>query len=125
VILLLGAEVNAHFFEKVQPLPNDLVTFVSTMGGKLNRDIPTSESSTHTNTVPTDRADKAHVKDDAQKEHLQQEIASAAMTKSDQAQKKEKKRQQGSGALTTTLSVVAGTALAFVFQVLRLRQRGK
>jgi len=125
VILLLGAEVNAHFFEKVQPLTNDLVTFISTMSGKLNRDMPTSESSTHTNTAPTDLADKAHVRDDAQKEHLQQEIVPAAMTKSDQTKKKEKKRQQGSGALTTALSVVAGTALAFVFQMLRLRQRGK
>src|SRR6266516_2624903 len=125
VILLLGAEVNAHFFEKVQPLTNDLVTFISTMSGKLNRDMPTSESSTHTNTAPTDRADKAHVRDDAQKEHLQQEIVPADMTKSDQTKKKEKKRQQGLGALTTALSVVAGTALAFVFQMLRLRQRGK
>src|SRR6266487_1507990 len=125
VILLLGAEVNAFFFEKVQPLTNDLVTFISTMSGKLNRDMPTSESSTHTNTAPTDLADKAHVRDDAQKEHLQQEIVPAAMTKSDQTKKKEKKRQQGSGALTTALSVVAGTALAFVFQMLRLRQRGK
>ena len=31
VILMLGAEVNAYFLEKVQPLPNDLATFVSTM----------------------------------------------------------------------------------------------
>ncbi|MDQ2886834.1 MAG: YihY/virulence factor BrkB family protein, partial [Chloroflexota bacterium] len=53
VILLLGAEVNAYIFEKVQPLPNDLVTFVSTMGGKLNRDIPSSEAPSHTNTAPT------------------------------------------------------------------------
>ncbi len=137
VILLLGAEVNAYIFEKVQPLPNDLVTFVSTMGGKLNRDIPSSESSTHTNTAPTDKADKTHVRGDLQQEvdvqkknqQVQQQIAAAASTKNkqndNQTKKAEKEKKQGPGALTTTLSVVAGTALAFVFQVLRLRQQGK
>jgi YihY family inner membrane protein len=139
VILLLGAEVNAYIFEKVQPLPNDLVTFVSTMGGKLNRDIPSSEAPSHTNTAPTDKADKTHVRNDLQQEvdvqkknqQVQQQIASAANTKNNQKgnqtkkAEKEKKQQQGSSTLTTTLSVVAGTALAFVFQVLRMRQRGK
>ncbi|SRR6266487_1511369 len=135
VILLLGAEVNAFFFEKVQPLPNDMPTFVSTMAGKLNRDIPASESRAHTNTKPTDRADKSHVADEIQQEETYQEknrqighqIASAARG-SDQALKaaKEKKKQaQGPGKLTTTLSAIAGTVLAFIFQILRLRQRGK
>lgn len=136
VILLLGAEVNAYIFEKVQPLPNDLVTFVSTMGGKLNRDIPSSEAPSHTNTAPTEKADKAHVRDDLQQEvdvqkknqQVQQQIATSARAKSDQKKNqtkkaKKEKKQQGSSTLTTTLSVVAGTALAFVFQV--LRQRGK
>ncbi len=138
VILLLGAEVNAYIYEKVQPLPNDLVTFVSTMGGKLNRDIPSSESPAHTNIAPTEKADKAHVRDDLQEEEdiqkknqqVQQQIASAASTKNsqkgNQTKKAEKeKKQQGPGTLITALSVVAGTALAFVFQVLQLRQRGK
>ena len=61
VILLLGGEVNAYFSEKVQPLPNDLVTFVSTMGGKLNRYIPTPESDPHVDAHPTASADKAHI----------------------------------------------------------------
>jgi YihY family inner membrane protein len=72
VILLLGGEVNAFFSEKVQPLPNDLVTFVSTMGGKLNHDIPTTEADPHVDTRPTDLADKAHFPDHTFNAHTQQ-----------------------------------------------------
>lgn len=61
MLLLLGAEVNASFFEGVRPIPNDLVTFLSTMAGKLNKDFPAAEASVHVDTKPTDRADKAHV----------------------------------------------------------------
>jgi YihY family inner membrane protein len=135
VILLLGAEVNAYFSEKVQPLPNDLVTFVSTMGGKLNRDIPEAESDTHVNTHPTDSADKAHVSDELQHEEkvqtrnkqLQHQIASAAQSNEEarDATKEHKKQAQGSGKLTVILSAVAGTALAFLFQILKLRHHGK
>lgn len=61
MLLLLGAEVNASFFEGVRPIPNDLVTFLSTMAGKLNKDFPAAEASVHVDTKPTDRADEAHV----------------------------------------------------------------
>ncbi len=135
VILLLGAEVNAFFSEKVQPLPNDLVTFVSTMGGKLNRDIPQAESDAHVNTRPTDSADKAHVSDELQHEekvqtrnkHVQHQIASAARSNDEarDAAKERKKQAQGSGKLTAILSAVAGTALAFLFQILQVRHHGK
>ncbi|HEY5004467.1 MAG TPA: YihY/virulence factor BrkB family protein [Ktedonobacteraceae bacterium] len=135
VILLLGAEVNAFFSEKVQPLPNDLVTFVSTMGGKLNRDIPEAESDTHVNTHPTDSADKAHVSDELHHEdtiqtrnkHIQHQIASAAQSNDEarDAAKERKKQAQGPGKLIAILSAVAGTALAFLFQVLQLRHHGK
>jgi YihY family inner membrane protein len=43
LILIFGAEINAFFFEKVQPLPHDLATFVSTMAEKLYQDIPNTE----------------------------------------------------------------------------------
>jgi YihY family inner membrane protein len=135
VILLLGAEVNAYFSEHVQPLPNDLVTFVSTMGGKLNRDIPAAESDTHTDTRPTDSADKSHVSDALQHEekvqkrnkHLQLQIASAAQSNDEarDATKKQKKQVQGYGKQTAVLSAVAGTALAFLFQILQVRHHGK
>lgn len=60
VLLFLGAEINAFFVERVRPLPNDLATFVSTMGGKLNEDIPSDEGKAHVDTKPTDQADKEH-----------------------------------------------------------------
>ncbi len=60
IILLLGAEVNAFFFEGVRPIPNDLVTFLSTMAGRLNKDLPEAEPA-HVDTKPTDKADATHV----------------------------------------------------------------
>ena len=60
VILLLGAEINAFFAEGVRPIPNDLATFVSTMAGKLNEDIPSDEAQEHVDTKPTEAADKEH-----------------------------------------------------------------
>jgi YihY family inner membrane protein len=135
VILLSGAEVNAYFSENVRPLPNDLVTFVSTMGGKLNRDIPAAESKAHINTRPTDAADKTHISDELQheekvqirNEQLQHQIASAAHGNNEarDAAKARKKQAQNSGKLITVLSAVAGTALAFLFQILQLRKNGK
>ncbi len=63
VILLIGGEINAFFAEGVRPIPNDLATFVSTMAGKLNEDIPADEGEAHVNTKPTDVADKEHAVD--------------------------------------------------------------
>jgi YihY family inner membrane protein len=63
VILLLGAEINAFFAEGVRPIPNDLATFVSTMAGKLNEDVPADEAQEHVDTKPTESADKEHAVD--------------------------------------------------------------
>jgi hypothetical protein len=41
-------------------MPNDLATFVSTMAGKLNEDIPSDEGGSHVDTRPTEHADKEH-----------------------------------------------------------------
>jgi len=61
VILFLGAEINASFLEGVRPIPNDLATFVSTMAGKLNEDIPADEGQAHVDATPTDQAHEEHV----------------------------------------------------------------
>ncbi len=63
IILLIGAEINAFFFEGVRPIPNDIVTFVSTMAGKLNKDMSPTESSAHVDTKPTEDADQIHVEE--------------------------------------------------------------
>ena len=56
VILLLGGEINAFFSEKVQPLPNDIITFVTTMAGRVNQDRPDVESPSHMDARPTNSA---------------------------------------------------------------------
>lgn len=61
MILLVGAEINAFFFDGVRPIPNDLVTFVSTMAGKLNKDLSPVESLAHVDTYPTEQADQSHI----------------------------------------------------------------
>ena len=60
VILLLGAEINAFFLEGVRPIPDDLATFVSTMAGKLNEDIPEAEGEAHVDAGATDQAHQEH-----------------------------------------------------------------
>ena len=63
IIILIGAEINAFFFEKVLPIPNDIVTFVSTMAGKLNKDMSPVESPSHVDTKPTEQADQIHIEE--------------------------------------------------------------
>ncbi|HZU03465.1 MAG TPA: YihY/virulence factor BrkB family protein, partial [Ktedonobacteraceae bacterium] len=129
VILLIGAEVNAFFAERVRPIPNDLVTFVSTMAGRLNRDFPTAESASHQNPKPTVRADDAHIADTLKQERQvqeknaqkQQRIAVSNLSR-DQARQKAP-RTQSPSKLTTALEVIAGSALAMIIALLRLRQK--
>ena len=73
LILMLGAEVNAYFFESVQPLPNNLATFVGTMGARLNDDLPDEESPHHIDPKSTENADDRHIaKSQAEEEENQQ-----------------------------------------------------
>lgn len=132
VILMLGAEVNAFFLEGVHPLPNDLATFVSTMGGKLNRDIPETESSAHVTTKPTDLADRAHVaavrqqeeqisrENQTKQQHIAPHDSSKIATKEHQTRKTKKVRPSK---LWTTIEVISGSLLAFLIEWLRLRRR--
>ena len=63
IIILIGAEINAFFSEGVLPIPNDIVTFVSTMAGKLNKDMSPVESESHVDTKPTEKADEKHIEE--------------------------------------------------------------
>jgi len=131
VILILGAEVNAFFFEHIRPLPNDLATFVSTMAGKLNRDKPEAESESHIDTGPTDRADTSHVVEEQHKEEeikqsnqqKQYNLASRLLVR-DKGKAKAKK-EQPSSRIPTIVGVVAGSMLATVIEWARLRQQSK
>ncbi len=131
VILLLGGEINAFFSEKVQPLPNDVITFVTTMAGRVNKDRPDVESDAHMDARPTDRADNARIgelrgreKKTSQKNvQKQQQIASKALVK--EHVKERKAVAKGPSAMATLIEVAAGTALTVVIEMLRLRRHGK
>ena len=165
VILMLGAEVNAYFFEKVRPLPNDLATFVSTMAGTLNKDIPDIEASSHVDPTPTEKADRSHIAEarleeqanlqkNAQKQNeiVQKELAKdtqqkqstrkgsflrlpsgKSQTRGDNAShqpfsetqtRRDSASRQPLSKFQTMLSVVIGSALAMVIQLLRQKQHG-
>lgn len=126
VILMLGAEINAFFFEKVRPLPNDLATFVSTMGGKLNQDRPDAESPTHVNSEPTDRADYTHIARARQEEehnmqHNMQRQQQIARRHLELTRHKDKDKNKQAGKGSTAIAVVAGSMLAMVIEMLRIR----
>lgn len=131
IILMLGAEVNAFFFEGVRPLPNDLATFVSTVGGELNQDRPESEANPHVSAKPTEMATNAYVSSKRDQERnnqqknmqKQQEISSKALSR-DKAEKQPATTKQP-GKLQTIIEVITGSALALVIETLRLRQRRK
>jgi YihY family inner membrane protein len=74
IILMLGAEVNAYFFENVQPLPNDIATFVGTMGARLNDDQTGDESPHHVDSTPTEIADAKYIAESSPEEEDKQQL---------------------------------------------------
>lgn len=130
VILMLGAEVNAFFFEGVQPIPNDLATFVSTMAGKLKTDLSPDESSPHANPQPTENADDAYI---AKVREQEEEIKAVNQQKEHRLwhrasrRKAEKlvKQSKKPGMSKTLLEVLLGSVLAMVIRLFQTRRRGR
>ncbi len=130
VILILGAEVNASFFEGVKPLPNDLATFVSTMAGKLNKDRPDVESPSHIDSKPTDQADKAHITSArSQEEQIQQtnsqKQATTLSAKPDKKATAKSAQAKKPGKAITILEVATGSIIAMLLELFRMRQYKK
>jgi len=132
VILMLGAEVNAFFREGVRPLPDDLATFVSTMAGKLNRDIPESEAHPHKDAQATNLADKSHIarvrqqeeQNTCENQEKQRHVAAQAIAKSEvEASKAKKVKKPHTSKLWTTIEVITGSLLAFLLEWIRLRRK--
>jgi YihY family inner membrane protein len=128
VILMLGAEVNAFFRDHVQPMPNDLATFVSTMAGKLNQDIPPGEAHPHRSPEPTEQADRAHI---ARARRSEEETREKNMQKQRQLVAGEAKRQdrgkarQSSRLTTLLLSVMIGSIVTVIAELRRSRQKAR
>jgi hypothetical protein len=134
VILMIGAEVNAFFFEGVHPLPNDLATFVSTMAGTLNRDIPESEDKIHQNPQPTEAKDRAHIAEARdQQEEIQEEnqkqqrsLAARFLKKREHTHSPQKaQKTQKQSKMWAILSVVVGSVMTVVIELTQLHHRGK
>jgi YihY family inner membrane protein len=132
VILMLGAEVNSFFREGVRPLPDDLATFVSTMGGKLNRDTPEAEADPHKDAQATNLADKSHIARVRQQEEQntrenqekQRHVAASAIAKNEVKESKSKKaRRPHPSKLWTAVEVITGSLLAFLLEWIRLRRK--
>ncbi|GCE49529.1 YihY family inner membrane protein [Thermosporothrix hazakensis] len=111
IILIVGAEVNAFFFEKLRPLPNDVVTFISAMGGMLH--LNTTQREPHyVDSTPTEQAHTASVAQQPNKaEH--------------QPEQRKQKPSRKTAINPTLLEVIMGTALAFLLQWLNLRREQK
>ena len=128
IILILGAEVNAFFLEKVRPLPNDLATFVSTMAGKLNRDIPETEAPRHVDSRPTDLVDNDRIasirllEDESRLDNIKKREKMVSKIRTTSAMRSHAKQP---GRLPTAMGVVLGSILTIVIEQLRQRQWGK
>ncbi|GCE15946.1 YihY/virulence factor BrkB family protein [Tengunoibacter tsumagoiensis] len=137
VIMILGAEVNAFVSEHVQPLPNDLASFVSTIGGIINQDQPETESDAHVNTNPTEQADREHIQDAVGQGSFHKQQPSAQSSASPRMEHASHEPEKVTGKQTkvkiirrtyparsiTMLEVGIGSVLAFGLQLFRLPRR--
>jgi membrane protein len=134
VILLLGAEVNAFFAEKIRATPADIPTMIHEMTSHL----ATSEDAVreqaaidHKNEQPKDilpKSEARNLKQQAQKATNSNGRTAGTQnqlqTPSDAENNKAKKGKAGSPATSsrfTIIEVLAGTALAFIIELFRLR----
>jgi hypothetical protein len=127
-ILLLGSEVNAFFFEHIQPIPNDLITFVSTMAGKLNKDIPDIEAEHHVDPKPTDQQDHRHVTEGlaaAPQEDQHKDLPNTNTLPHNEGQRQTASNHKDHSRSMATLSVLFGSALTVVVEFFRLRHHSK
>jgi hypothetical protein len=128
---MIGAEVNAFFFEGVRPMPNDLATFVSTMAGTLNRDIPESEAKTHQNPQPTENKERAHIaevrdqQEEIQEENKKQQRSLAArfFHKREHTHPPQEAQKHSKG--WAIISVVVGSVMTVIIELQQLHHRGK
>jgi YihY family inner membrane protein len=128
VILLLGSEVNAFFFEHIQPLPNDLITFVSTMAGKLNKDLPDGEAEHHVDPKPTNQKDHRHVTEGlaaALQEHQQENLPNTNTLPQNEGPRQTASAHKDHSRGMAAVSVLFGSALTVAIEFFRLRHHGK
>jgi membrane protein len=141
VILFLGAEVNAYFAEGIHATPYDIPTLVHRMTSHL----PTSEQAVQEQAAATHKEEQPKVilpQNEATTTMAKQveegKIPTGTATTATAAQvqdqshpvhtdtdhsKKEKKQKSGAPRTVTIIEAVAGTALAFLVELVRLRRK--
>ncbi len=143
VILFLGAEVNAYFSEGIKATPHDLPTMVHIMTSHLPTDEKTMQEQaavTHKDEQPKEILPKNEATSSIAKqvEEGKTPTGTAASNGTTAAQshdqshpvqadsehsKKQKKQKSGGAKTTTIVEAVAGTVLAFLVELVRLRRR--
>lgn len=148
VILMLGAEVNAFFAEGITSTPTDLVTMVHISTSHLPKtqtDKEQQAAQSHKKAPTGDTAAKTHLDDTVNNPDLkasamlatatapvdkgQQRVAQAQAVQevetkaSDKKAKKVKEKKTSGSPISTTIGAIAGTALAFIVELVRLRRR--
>ncbi len=145
VILFIGAEVNAFFAEGITSTPTDLVTMVHISTSHLPKTPSEKEKQaapTHKVAPTGDTAAKTHLDDSVNNPNLKASAiltTASAPTAHDHSQvsqplpehkevtvtKNNHNKSKGSSStISATIAAVAGTALAFIVEMVRLR-RGK
>jgi len=140
VILLLGAEVNAFFAEGITSMPTDLVTMVHISTSHLPKTQSEKEKQaapSHKDAPTGDTAAKTHLDDSVNNPNLK---ASAILTNAtaqkyspvsqsssekkvvEDTKKQHDKPKSSSSTLSATIAAIAGTALAFFVELVRLRR---
>ena len=147
VILLIGAQVNAFFAEGVRATPVDLVTLVHITTShlpKTEEDKEQQAAASHKDAPIGTTATKTHVDDtvansdlkaysaitnaaapDPNRQEQQAPVAPAQdrhETKEEHKTKKDRPKQTTSR-VWTAIEAIAGTALAFVVELVRIRRR--
>jgi hypothetical protein len=144
VILLIGAQVNAFFAEGVKATPVDLVTLVHITTShlpKTEEDKEQQAAASHKDAPIGTTATKTHVDDTVANSDLkaysaitnaaapdpnrqeQQAPAAPAQDRHETKEEHKTRPKQSTSRVWTTIEALAGTSLAFVVELVRMRRR--
>lgn len=123
VILLVGAEINAYFAEGVHITPDNLAVMVYKMTSHLatsEQDVQQQASATHQGEEPKSIRPKREATATVQSDTLHEQNHTEQAT---HTSKQKRSSAQGSSRTLALIEAIAGTALAFVVTLFRMRQK--
>ena len=134
VILLLGAEINAFFLEKIRATPDSIPAMIHQLTSHLStseKAVQNQASVSHKGEEPKEvlpKDEAQHLEKEAQQgeaapERTQEKSAEQTTRPSSRQKVKPSSSQKKSYRRSSVLEVITGTALAFVVELFRLRRR--